>query len=338
VDDAASEQYDVVVVGGGAAGLSAALVLGRALRTVLVVDAGVPRHAPAGHVHNYLGREGTPPGALLAVGRAEVAGYGGQVVTGMVSSARPLSGRDDATGFRVELVGGREVLARRLLVATGLVDELPDIPGIAELWGRDVLHCAYCHAWEFRDKAIGALATSPLALHQALLFRHWSADVSLFTHTSPALGQEACEQLAARGIRLVAGEVAALEAIDGRLNGVRLRSGELVPRQAVLVMPRYRARADVLAPLGLRPTEQLVGGQVIGSYLSAAPTGATSVPGVWVAGNVADPGAGVVNAAAAGLNTAVAINADLIEEDTNAPSPPHRAHPGVFSNGAQIWI
>jgi thioredoxin reductase len=316
VDEAVNEQYDVVVVGGGAAGLSAALVLSRALRSVLVVDAGVPRHAPAGHVHNYLGREGTPPGALLAIGRAEVAGYGGQVVTGTVISAQPLTGRDDAKGFRVELAGGRKVRARCLLIATGLVDELPDIPGLAELWGRDVLHCAYCHAWELRDKAIGVLATSPLAWRQALLLRHWSADLSLFAHTAPALGQDAREQLAARGIRLVTGEVAALEVTGGRLTGVRLRSGELVPRQAVAVMSRYRARADVLAPLGLRPTEQLAGGHVIGSYLSAAPTGATSVPGVWVAGNVTDPGAGVVNAAAAGLNTAVAINADLIAEDT----------------------
>ena len=316
VDGAMSDRYDVVVVGGGAAGLSAALVLVRALRSVLVVDAGRPRNAPAGHVHNYLGREGMPPGALLAAGRAEVTGYGGRVVTGTVSSARPLAG--GATGFRVELAGGREVLARRLLVATGLVDELPAIPGLAELWGRDVLHCPYCHAWEVRDQAIGVLATGPLAVRQALLFRHWSADVSLFTHTAPEPGEGAREELAARGIRLVAGEITALEATEGRLDGVRLRSGELVPRQAVVVVPRYRARADLLAPLGLRPTEQLVDGQVIGSYLSAAPTGATSVPGVWVTGNAADPGAGVVNAAAAGLNTAVAINADLIAEDTRS--------------------
>src|ERR1700712_2086548 len=129
------ERYDVVVVGGGAAGLSGALTLARARRRVLVVDAGEPRNAPAGHIHNYLGREGTPPGELLADGRAEVAGYGGEVVAGRVTGAERL----DDGAFRVALEDGRTVAARRLLVTTGLVDELPNLPGIRELWGSDVL-------------------------------------------------------------------------------------------------------------------------------------------------------------------------------------------------------
>src|SRR6478609_7501334 len=151
------ERYDVVVVGGGAAGLSGALTLARARRRVLVVDAGEPRNAPAGHVHNYLAREGTPPADLLAAGRAEVAGYGGAVVQGRVTTAER---RDDGT-FRVTLEDGRRTDARRLLVTTGLVDELPDIPGVAQRWGRDVLHCPFCHGWETRDRAIGVLATGP---------------------------------------------------------------------------------------------------------------------------------------------------------------------------------
>ena len=282
------EKYDVVVVGGGAAGLSAALTLARARRLVLVVDAGAPRNVPAGHVHNYLAREGTPPGELLAAGRAEVAGYGGEVVTGSVTSAQPLDGQEDGGGFRAVLADGRVVLTRRLLVTTGLVDELPDVPGLAERWGRDVLHCPYCHGWEVRDQA-------------------------------------ECEQLAARGITLVDGEVAALEVTDDRLTGVRLRSGELVPCQAVVVGPRFTARADVLTTLGLEPTEQQVDGHVIGSYVPADPTGATAVPGVWVAGNVADLRAQVISAAAAGLNTAAAINADLIAEDVRRAVADHRS-------------
>jgi thioredoxin reductase len=319
------EKYDVVVVGGGAAGLSAALTLARARRSVLVVDAGAPRNAPAGHVHNYLAREGTPPGELLAAGRAEVAGYGGEVVTGSVTSAQPLDGQEDGGGFRAVLADGRVVLTRRLLVTTGLVDELPDVPGLAERWGRDVLHCPYCHGWEVRDQAIGVLASGPTAVHQALLFRQWSADVTLFLHTAPAPGQAECEQLAARGITLVDGEVAALEVTDDRLTGVRLRSGELVPCQAVVVGPRFTARADVLTTLGLEPTEQQVDGHVIGSYVPADPTGATAVPGVWVAGNVADLRAQVISAAAAGLNTAAAINADLIAEDVRRAVADHRS-------------
>jgi thioredoxin reductase len=140
------EKYDVVIVGGGAAGLSAGLALSRARRSVLVVDAGTPRNAPAGHVHNYLTRDGIPPAELLAAGRAEVTGYGGEILSGSVNSADPL---DD--GFQVTLTDGRVLLARRLLVTTGLVDELPDVPGLTERWGRDVLHCPYCHGWEVRD-------------------------------------------------------------------------------------------------------------------------------------------------------------------------------------------
>ncbi len=312
--DQQMNDYDVVVVGGGAAGLSGALALARASRSVLVIDAGAGRNAPAGHVHNYLGREGTPPGELLAAGRAEVNGYGGEVVTGSVTSATSLAGQD--AGFRVELADGSSVAARRLLVTTGLVDELPDVPGVAERWGRDVLHCPYCHGWEVRDQALGVLATGPLGVHQALMWRQWSADVTLFLHTAPDPTDEQWERLAARGISVVDGKVAALEVTGDRLSGVRLDSGKVIARQAVVVMPRVHARADVLTSLGLEPAEQRVGDQVIGSYVPADPAGATAVPGVWAAGNVTDPFAAVINAAAAGLTTAAAINADLIAEDT----------------------
>jgi len=314
------DKYDVVVVGGGAAGLSAAVALGRARRSVLVVDAGAPRNAPAAHIHNYLGREGTPPADLLAAGRATVADYGGEVVTGTVTSAAR-----GGTGFRVALDDGRAVQARRLLVTTGLVDELPDVAGLADRWGRDVLHCPYCHGWEVRDQAIGVLATGPMAVHQALLFRQLSADVTLFQHTAAALGPTEREQLAARGVTVVDGGVAAVEVTDDRLTGVRLRSGEVVPRQVLVVAPRFTARADVLTTLGLDPVDEVFDGHVIGSLVPAAPTGATAVPGVWVAGNVADLRAQVIVAAAAGLNTAAAINADLVMEDTALAVVAHRA-------------
>ena len=162
-------RYDVVVIGGGAAGLNGALMLARSRRSVLVVDAGAPRNAPASGVHGLLGREGTPPGELLATGRAEVRGYGGRVETGEVTG-----GAADGGGFAVTLADGRRVRARRLLVTTGLTDELPDVPGLRERWGREVLHCPYCHGWEVRDQAIGVLASGPMSVHQALLFRQLS--------------------------------------------------------------------------------------------------------------------------------------------------------------------
>jgi thioredoxin reductase len=143
--------YDVIVIGGGAAGLAGATALLRSRRSVLVVDGGEPRNAPADGVHNFLTRDGTPPSELLAAGRAEVLGYGGEVVHGSVVAVDP--------GFRVRLDDGRTLSARRLLVATGLADELPDVPGLAQRWGRDVLHCPYCHGWEVRDRAVGCPCT-----------------------------------------------------------------------------------------------------------------------------------------------------------------------------------
>jgi thioredoxin reductase len=300
------ETYDVVVVGGGAAGLSGALALGRARRSVLVVDSGDPRNAPAGHVHNYLGREGTPPGELLAIGRAEVAQYGVQIEAGAVTKAAPTD-----RGFTVQLEDGRQVQARRLLATTGLTDELPDLPGLAQAWGRNVLHCPYCHGWEVRDKPLGILGTGPFGVHQALLFRQWTTDLTFFLHTAPALTAEEREQLDARGITVVEGPVAAWE--DG---GVRMLTGELVPRTALVVSPVFTARAAVLESLGLRTTPVEMAGHVVGSQVASDPAGLTDAPGVWVAGNVADVRAQVIGSAAAGLAAGAAINADLIAEET----------------------
>ncbi|MGK5740652.1 FAD-dependent oxidoreductase [Micromonospora sp. URMC 103] len=305
------DRYDVVVVGGGAAGLAGALALARARRSVLVVDAGEPRNAPAAHVHNYLSREGTAPGELLAAGRAEVTGYGGQVVTGRVEAAAR-----DGGDFTLTLDGGRTVRARRLLVATGLVDELPDVPGLAQRWGRDVLHCPYCHGWEVRDRRIGVLATGPTGVHQAQMWRQWSPHVLLLHHGAPPLTADEAEQLAAREIPVVDGPVADLVVEGDAITGVRLADGEVVALDAVVVASRTTARAEFLAGLGLTPVDVEIGGHVVGTQIPADATGATDVPGVWVAGNVANVLAQVIVSAAGGLAAGAAINADLIAEDT----------------------
>ncbi|WP_428963637.1 NAD(P)/FAD-dependent oxidoreductase [Micromonospora fluostatini] len=301
-------RYDVVVVGGGAAGLSGALMLARARRSVLVVDAGTPRNAPADGVHGLLARDGMPPAELLERGRAEVRGYDGEVTVGEVDAVV----REDG-GFRVTLADGRDVRARRLLVTTGLVDDLPDLPELRARWGRDVIHCPYCHGWEVRDQAIGVLATGPMSVHQALLFRQWSADVTYFTHTGAPPTEEQAEQLAARGIPVVTGEVVALDVADDRLVGVRLADGTLVRRQAVTVAARMVARAGFLATLGLTAVPHPSG---MGEHVPADPTGRTDVPGVWVAGNVTDLAAQVGAAASAGALAGAHINADLITEET----------------------
>ena len=327
-----NENYDVVVVGGGAAGLNGALALARSRRSVLVVDAGDPRNAPAGHVHNFLSRDGTPPSELYAAGRAEVRRYGGRVETGRVTA---LARDGERFGVRISAQSGaqagaqagaqggaqageRTVAARRLLVATGLRDVLPDVPGLAARWGIDVLHCPYCHGWEVRDKRIGILSTGPAAVHQALLFQQLSPHVTLLRHTGPGPDAEQRAQLGALGVAVAEGEVEQVEAGPGGLTGVRLAGRGHLPLDAVVVAPRLAARAELLEPLGLKPAEVMIGEHPVGTRIEADRTGATAVPGVWVAGNLTDPQAQVIAAAAAGLMAGAAINLDLILEQARS--------------------
>jgi thioredoxin reductase/2-polyprenyl-3-methyl-5-hydroxy-6-metoxy-1,4-benzoquinol methylase len=273
------------------------------------VDAGSPRNAPAEGVHGFVSRDGMNPLELVKIGRAEVEHYGG-----IVRRATAVAARRTDDGFEVELDDGPPVMARRLLVATGLTDELPDVAGVRERWGRDVLHCPYCHGWEVRDQPIGVLATNrDWGVHQALLLRQLAQDVAFFQHTAPALTEEQSAELDAWGIRVVTGPVESLEVTGDRLTGLRLADGTVVARSAVAVAPRLVANSGVLADLGLRPTPHPMG---IGEFIEADPKGQTAVPGVWAAGNVTDLMAQVVSAAAAGATAGAAINADLVAEDT----------------------
>ncbi len=302
-----NHECDVAILGGGPAGLSGALTLARSRRSVVVIDAGEPRNGPAAAVHGFFTRDGTPPGELLAAGRAEVEGYGARLVDDRVVGV--VAEGPDA--FALTLASGDTVSARRLLVTTGLVDELPDVPGVRELWGDQVIHCPYCHGWEVRDQAIGVLASGPMATHQALLFSQLSDDVVLFTHTHPPSPEQRAE-LAARRVEVIEAEVSALEVDDGRLTGVRLADGQVVARQVVTVAPRFVARSELLDSLGVDVVEQAPG---IGTRVEADPTGRTNVPGVWVAGNVTDLSAQVVVSAAAGMSVGAQINADLVAAD-----------------------
>lgn len=297
---------DVVVVGGGAAGLSAALTLARTRRRVTVLDAGAPRNAPADGVHGLLGLDGVSPAELLARGRDEVTRYGGVVVPAEVSDVSSTS-----DGFVVTTRDSGVLHARRLLIATGLIDELPDIPGVRERWGRDVLHCPYCHGWEVRDRRIGVLASGPMSMHQALMFRQRSDSVYFFSRDHQ-LGAEERARLDALGIPVTDGAVARLEISKNRLTGVLMEHGQVVEVDAVAVASRMVARAAVSASIGIRPTAHPAG-----SFIAADPTGRTSVPGVRVAGNATDLSAQVSAAAAGGARAAQHINADLVMADAD---------------------
>ncbi|MFC6705772.1 NAD(P)/FAD-dependent oxidoreductase [Flexivirga alba] len=305
--DELSTDYDAVVIGGGAAGLSGALILGRSRRSVAVIDAGAPRNAPADGIHGLLGYDGMPPIEYLRRGTADVLRYGGTVTSGEVAEIT----RND-TGFAITLADGRVTRARRILLATGLVDELPDVEGLAERWGRDLVHCPYCHGWEARDQAIAVLATGPMAFHTTLLWRQLSDRVVLLRNgiDFPA---EQLAQLAARGVRITEGRPQSVAITDDAVTGVAMADGRVVPCEVIAVGTHMVARGgEIFSSLGLTLTEHPSG---MGVYLATDPAGRTDAPGVWAAGNITDLSAQVGAAAAAGAMAGAQINADLAMEE-----------------------
>ena len=307
---------DVAVVGGSAAGLAAALQLGRQRRSVIVVDAGEPRNAPAAHMHSYLGREGLPPSELTTVGREEVRSYGGEILAGRVSRVT----RTDDDRFYVELVGGHCILARRVLAATGLVDELPDIDGLAEHWGRDVIHCPFCHGFEVRDRRIVQIVTHPMGLHATGLFRQLSASLTVVLHDHVDVESSEFDVLRAAGVEIVEGQVSrVITGDDGHVAAVELAGHERIDADAVAVGPRFRVRAEPFVSLGLRTAPHPNG---LGDFVETDATGATAVPGLYAAGNVTDPSQPVLQAAADGSRVGAMISFSLADDDMRAATRP----------------
>ncbi len=307
---------DAVVIGGGAAGLSGALMLARSRRSVVVLDSGSPRNAPAEGIHGLLGHEGTPPGEYLERGRAEVRRYGGRVVRGEVASARTAApSADGDLRFEIVLADGRDLTARRVLVATGIRDELPQVPGLAQHWGHDLVHCPFCHGYEVRDRAIGVIATLPFHAHLALMFRALSEDVEVFA-AGAELDAVALERFAALGITVHETPIQeVLEGADGGIAGIRLAGGEVVERSVLAAGTRMIPRLDGLEDLGL-DVEELPGG--MGQKVATGMAGTTEVPGVWVAGNAADPSAQVGASAAAGALAGAHLHGALVMVDADA--------------------
>ncbi len=299
--------WDVIVVGGSAAGLSAALMLGRARRRVLVIDAGSPRNRFADHMHGVLGNEGTAPRAFVQRGRAEVAAYGVELRDGTVEAVLEAD-----SGLSVVIAGGATQHARALVVATGIADDLPDVPGLAERWGTSVLHCPYCHGWEVRDERLGVLATSPMAMHQAQLVRQWSERVVLFSERMGELDAAAAARLRARGIDIVRAPVVEVLGDGPSITGVRTADGIVTGVDAIFTAGTPTPHDAFLEGLALPRTEQPAG---LGSFLAVDQTGRTGHPRIWAAGNVVNPMVTVPIAMAAGTMAGSAVNAALVEED-----------------------
>lgn len=324
---------DVCVIGGSAAGLAAALQLGRQRRSVIVVDAGEPRNAPAAHMHGYLGHEGRPPAALTDAGREEVRSYGGEIITGLATCVTG----DETEGFQVALAGGHTVIARRVLAATGLVDELPDIEGLAAHWGNGVIHCPFCHGFEARDERIVLVVTHPLGLHSAALWRQLTSQLTVVVHDPTGVDHGALDALKAGGVDVQEAEVqGVITGPDGGIAAVDLVGGGRIDADAVAIGARFRVRADAFAPVGLVPAAHPTG---LGDFVAVDSTGATSVPGVYAAGNLTDPSQQVAQAAAQGSQVAAMISFSLADEDLAAASRSsgNQADWDHRYGGARMW-
>ena len=315
------QEWECIVVGGGAAGLSAALVLGRARRRVLVLDAGEPLNASAPHMQGYLSRDGTPPLELLRLGRAELEAYGVPVVSERVATIERRNGTEHPR-FDVLLDDGRRLPARRVVLAHGMGLALPELPGLREVWGDSAANCPYCHGWEVRDRPLAVLGVPTLpgaadppgipnpaarAVHLGTLLTQWSPDV-LVCANGVAIDAAGEARLHGRGVRIDPRPVARLAVRDGQLAGIVFEGDDVVvPREALFVAAAPVPRATLLTQLGATLLET--------GWPQVDLTGKTSVPGVWAVGQAASPMQQVIHAAASGSMAAAAINADLLEEE-----------------------
>ena len=288
------DSMDVVIVGGGPAGLSAALVLGRARKKVLLCDAGVPRNALAEHIQGFVTRDGTPPAEFRRIGREQLKPYDVEY-----QNARVLGVERVGPRFQVSLEGGRTVESRRVLIATGMVDEVPELPGYRELWGQSIFQCPYCHGWEVRDQAFGVLATAEHFLDFALFLTGWSKDIVVFTEGAFPVPAEQRLRLERAGVRLESRRIRQLLARDGHLHAVELEDGARVERQILFARPP-QSQTQLVRQLGLALNEQ--------GFVRVDEHKKTSVEGIHAAGDLTTMLQGALIAAAEGAMAGYMMN------------------------------
>ncbi|NEW48990.1 NAD(P)/FAD-dependent oxidoreductase [Nocardia cyriacigeorgica] len=309
--------FEVIVVGGGSAGLSAALTLGRTHRHALVLDSGAGRNAPAEAVHNFFTRDGVPPARIREIAHEQLRSYPTiELRNGTVQGVRQLP---EHRGFAVRLTDGGEVESKRLLLASGVVDELPDITGIAQLWGRSVFHCPYCHGFEASGRSIAVIGATPDRIRLALHLSRFSSDVALCTDGATDLPEAARGPLAAAGIPVHTGLVAEFRSAGTKLAAIAFADGGELPREAAFVTSTPVRRSPL--------PEQLGCSMFADTTVEVDEFHQTSVTGVYAAGDMARrasvpmPFAAVITAAAAGTIAASAIDQDLLSHDFGLPNP-----------------
>ena len=313
--------WDCIVVGGGAAGLSAALVLGRARQRTLVIDAGGQSNLAAEGIGGLLGHDGRPPAELYAAGRDELATY----PSVQQRSGEVVAGESRDAGFVLELADGAREAARRVLLATGMDYRPPELPGVAERWGRSVFHCPFCHGWEVRDQPLGVLDRGAAGAQRALLLRVWSDDVTLFADGPAELETEDAERLRAAGVTVGERRVAELRGPDSTLTSVAFADGGERPCRGLLGPVTLHQRSALAEQLGATPVDP---GPIAVDPLEVDPMGHTGVAGLSAAGDLTPGMPSVANAVAAGSSAAAMIVHDLMAEARGLTPAGAGAHSG----------
>lgn len=306
--------WECIVVGGGAAGLSAALVLGRARRRTLLVDAGEQSNLPSHGIGGLLGHDGRPPAELYAIGRRELSAY----PSVEIRDARVVGGSSVGDRFELELDAGEKVRGRRVLLATGMQYCPPDLPGLGALWGTSVFQCPFCHGWEMRDKRLASLAAGEEAVHAALMLRGWSDDVVLLTDGPPQLDDDERRLLQKAEITIEARRVVELIGDLGQLTQIAFADGTRLERDGLLVEAPLRQRSKLAEQLGAACTP----GPLAPDAIGVDSLHRTSVSAVFAAGDVCTEQPYVAGSIAAGSQAAMIIVQSLLADQFGMPYPP----------------
>lgn len=295
-------RHDAIIIGGSFAGLSAATYIARGRRSVCVIDTGLPRNRFAAHSHGLLTQDGSAPAAMLATARAQVAAY----PTVTFINGKAASAAREGDGFRITLDSGESVEGRKLVLAFGISDELPDIPGLTERWGQSVIHCPYCHGYEFSGQRLGVLSVSPMSVHQAMLIAEWGP-TTFYLNGSPSPDDEALAQLRARGVAIEAASVKALHGEGAALSAIELADGRLSPVDALYLGPRTRLNSGIAEQLGCEMEDG-----PSGPFIRTDAMKLTSVPDVYAAGDITRAMHNVTFASADGVMAGTALHRSLV--------------------------
>lgn len=295
-------RHDAIIIGGSFAGLSAATYIARGRRSVCVIDTGLPRNRFAAHSHGLLTQDGSAPAAMLATARAQVAAY----PTVTFINGKAASAAREGDGFRITLDSGESVEGRKLVLAFGISDELPDIPGLTERWGQSVIHCPYCHGYEFSGQRLGVLSVSPMSVHQAMLIAEWGP-TTFYLNGSPSPDDEALAQLRARGVAIEPGAVKAVHGEGASLSAIELADGRLSAVDALYLGPRTRLNSGIAEQLGCEMEDG-----PSGPFIRTDAMKLTSVPDVYAAGDITRAMHNVTFASADGVMAGTALHRSLV--------------------------